>query len=36
VRHYAIRRSTDGLWYRISEWVDRQPRRAARSFSPDG
>jgi S1-C subfamily serine protease len=22
VRHYAIRRSTDGLWYRISEWVD--------------
>ncbi|UCH20302.1 MAG: hypothetical protein JSU83_17345, partial [Deltaproteobacteria bacterium] len=22
VRHYAIRRSVDGLWYRISEWVD--------------
>ena len=22
IRHYAIRRSTDGLWYRISEWVD--------------
>ncbi|MEE9611435.1 MAG: hypothetical protein V3W19_09295, partial [Desulfatiglandales bacterium] len=22
VRHYAIRRSNDGLWYRISEWVD--------------
>ncbi len=22
VRHYAIRRSTDGLWYRISEWID--------------
>ncbi len=22
VRHYAIRRSTDGVWYRISEWVD--------------
>jgi S1-C subfamily serine protease/tetratricopeptide (TPR) repeat protein len=22
VRHYSIRRSTDGLWYRISEWVD--------------
>ena len=22
VGHYAIRRSTDGLWYRISEWVD--------------
>jgi S1-C subfamily serine protease len=22
VRHYAIRQSTDGLWYRISEWVD--------------
>ena len=22
VRHYAIRRSEDGLWYRISEWVD--------------
>ncbi len=22
VRHHAIRRSTDGLWYRISEWVD--------------
>lgn len=22
VRHYAIRRSADGLWYRISEWVD--------------
>ncbi|MGD2125307.1 MAG: trypsin-like peptidase domain-containing protein [Desulfobacteraceae bacterium] len=22
VRHYAIRRSSDGLWYRISEWVD--------------
>ena len=22
VRHHAIRRSEDGLWYRISEWVD--------------
>ncbi|MCU0596387.1 MAG: trypsin-like peptidase domain-containing protein [Desulfobacterota bacterium] len=22
VRHHAIRRSVDGLWYRISEWVD--------------
>ena len=22
VSHHAIRRSTDGLWYRISEWVD--------------
>jgi tetratricopeptide (TPR) repeat protein len=22
VRHLAIRQSTDGLWYRISEWVD--------------
>ncbi len=22
VRHHSIRRSTDGLWYRISEWVD--------------
>lgn len=22
IRHYAIRRSKDGLWYRISEWVD--------------
>jgi S1-C subfamily serine protease len=22
VRHHAIRRSTDGLWYRISEWVE--------------
>jgi len=22
VRHHAIRRSGDGLWYRISEWVD--------------
>lgn len=22
VRHHAIRRSSDGLWYRISEWVD--------------
>jgi len=22
VRHHAIRRSADGLWYRISEWVD--------------
>ena len=22
VRHYAIRRSADGLWYRISEWID--------------
>ena len=22
VRHHAIRRSRDGLWYRISEWVD--------------
>jgi S1-C subfamily serine protease len=22
VRHYAIRRSPDGLWYRISEWVE--------------
>jgi S1-C subfamily serine protease len=22
VRHYAIRRSTDGSWYRISEWVE--------------
>lgn len=22
VRHHAIRRSQDGLWYRISEWVD--------------
>ena len=22
VRHYAIRKSTDGLWYRISEWID--------------
>jgi len=22
VRHYAIRRSGDGLWYRISEWID--------------
>ena len=22
MRHHAIRRSTDGLWYRISEWVD--------------
>jgi tetratricopeptide (TPR) repeat protein len=24
VRHYAIRRSTDGLWYRISEWVENE------------
>jgi S1-C subfamily serine protease len=22
VRHHAIRRSLDGLWYRISEWID--------------
>jgi len=22
VQHYAIRKSSDGLWYRISEWVD--------------
>lgn len=22
VRHYAIKRSTDGLWYRVSEWID--------------
>ncbi len=22
VRHHAIRRSADGLWYRISEWVE--------------
>ena len=22
VRHYAIRQAPDGLWYRISEWVD--------------
>ena len=22
VRHYAIRQSADGLWYRISEWID--------------
>jgi serine/threonine protein kinase/DNA-directed RNA polymerase subunit F len=22
VRHYAIRKSIDGLWYRISEWID--------------
>jgi serine/threonine protein kinase/tetratricopeptide (TPR) repeat protein len=22
VRHYAIRRSSDGLWYRISEWIN--------------
>ncbi len=22
VRHHAIRQSTDGLWYRISEWVE--------------
>ncbi len=22
VKHYAMRRSSDGLWYRISEWVD--------------
>jgi S1-C subfamily serine protease len=22
VKHYAIRRSVDGLWYRISEWLD--------------
>jgi serine/threonine protein kinase len=22
VRHHAIKRSADGLWYRISEWVD--------------
>lgn len=22
VRHHAIRRSTEGLWYRISEWVE--------------
>ncbi|MBU2498338.1 MAG: trypsin-like peptidase domain-containing protein [Proteobacteria bacterium] len=22
VKHYAIRRASDGLWYRISEWVD--------------
>jgi S1-C subfamily serine protease len=22
VRHHAIRRSSDGLWYRISEWVE--------------
>ena len=22
VRHYAIRQSSDGLWYRISEWID--------------
>ncbi len=22
VQHYAIRKSTDDLWYRISEWVD--------------
>ncbi len=22
VRHHAIRRSSDGLWYRISEWIN--------------
>ena len=22
VKHHAIRRSSDGLWYRISEWID--------------
>lgn len=22
VRHHAIRRSSDGLWYRISEWIE--------------
>ena len=22
VRHYEIRKSSDGLWYRISEWID--------------
>lgn len=22
IRHHAIRRSSDGLWYRISEWID--------------
>jgi len=22
VRHHAIKRSADGLWYRISEWID--------------
>lgn len=22
VKHYAIRRSSDGLWYRISEWLE--------------
>ena len=22
VRHYEIKRSSDGLWYRVSEWID--------------
>ena len=22
VRHYEIRKSSDGLWYRVSEWID--------------
>ena len=22
VRHHAVRRSSDGLWYRVSEWLD--------------
>jgi serine/threonine protein kinase len=22
VRHHAIKRTTDGLWYRVSEWID--------------
>ena len=25
VRHYAMRKSSDGFWYRISEWVDTEP-----------
>ena len=22
VKHYEVKRSSDGLWYRVSEWVD--------------
>ncbi len=24
VRHFEVRRSSDGLWYRVSEWIDAQ------------
>ena len=25
VRHFEIRRSSDGVWYRVSEWVEAEP-----------